>query len=46
MKKYPCRDLNAGHRLRRPVLYPTELQGHASTYTTITAPTQAERLNR
>ena len=26
--KYPRRDSNAGHRLRRPVLYPTELRGH------------------
>ncbi len=24
---YPCRDSNAGHRLRRPMLYPSELQG-------------------
>ena len=27
---YPCRDSNAGNRLRRPMLYPTELQGHAA----------------
>jgi hypothetical protein len=26
--RYPRRDSNAGHRLRRPVLYPTELRGH------------------
>ncbi len=26
---YPCRDSNAGDRLRRPMLYPTELQGDA-----------------
>ena len=28
---YPCRDSNAGHRLRRPVLYPSELQGRIPT---------------
>lgn len=27
LPQYPCRDLNAGHRLRRPMLYPSELQG-------------------
>ncbi len=27
MEKYPCGDSNAGTRLRRAVLYPTELQG-------------------
>ena len=26
--EYPRRDSNAGHRLRRPVLYPAELRGH------------------
>ncbi len=27
IEKYPCGDSNAGTRLRRAVLYPTELQG-------------------
>ncbi len=27
LEKYPCGDSNAGTRLRRAVLYPTELQG-------------------
>src|SRR3972149_3856584 len=25
---YPCRDSNPGTRFRKPLLYPTELQGH------------------
>jgi hypothetical protein len=34
--QYPRRDLNAGHRLRRPVLYPAELRGPLYfTYTTL-----------
>ena len=28
--QYPRRDSNAGHRLRRPMLYPTELRGRTT----------------